>query len=209
MTAENQFKPKSATPEIATLVKEQPNLIAELENKTNSQIAAELSVLEVEARKIDLEHKKQEIKYREQEMKRNETRAKIDEHDWAKIESAYNAAKEAARAKTLATLQFLAQRKANQDRCNHRKGGRGPDAVMRGIGDDSNRSVIFHKLPAGGTMVLCQRCGKEWHPANKWNTENGKLAPIPATPGWDEAIQFNTDNSPSGSSTFLFERAEV
>ncbi len=80
---------------------------------------------------------------------------------------------------------------------------------MRGQGDDANRSVIHHVLPAGGIMVLCQRCLKEWHPANKWNTENGEQRSLPATPGWEDAVQWNTDNSPSGSSRFVFERAEV
>ena len=162
--------------------------IAELENKTNAQIAKELADLELEEKRLDLELKREAVAV---------NRAKR------------SAALETARAKTLATMQFLANREANQKSCNHRKGGRGPDAVMRGRGDDANRCVIFHKLPVGGTMVLCQRCGKEWMPANKWNTENGIIKPLPATPGWEDAIQWNTDNSPSGSSTFLFEKVDV
>lgn len=183
--------------------KENPNLQAELEaemqNKTNAQLVEEAAALDLEARKLELEYKKQEMEYRAIDMK-------IKKDQLAKLEAQYNTAINNARSRNLATLQFLANREANQKRCNHRKGGRGPDAVMRGIGDDSNRSIIHHKLPDGGIMVLCQRCGKEWYPARKWNSEDGILRPIAATLGWEEAVQWNTDNSPSGSSTFLFEK---
>lgn len=162
-----------------------PEVIAGFEDKTNNQVDDELQALALEEKQLDLEIKRESV---------------------SKIRAERQARLDANRAKTIATLQFIAQRKATQDHCNHRKGGRGAEAVMRGQGDDSARSVIFHKLPNGGTMVLCQRCGKEWHPANKWNTENGKHVPLPATPGWEDAIMWNTDNSPSGSSTFQFEK---
>ena len=159
-----------------------------LQNKTNADVLAELSALELEEKQLDLEIKRETVS-----KIRAQRQAKLDE----------------ARAKMIATKQFLAQREANQANCNHRKGGRGADAVMRGQGDDSMYSVVKHKLPAGSHFVLCQRCGKEWHPANKWNIEGGKIVPIPATPGWAEAMQWPTDNSMSASSTFLFEKVEV
>jgi hypothetical protein len=153
--------------------------------KTNQQLQEELAAVDMEMKQLDLELKREQV--------------------------ATNRAKRAtqlelARSKRLSTLQFLANREANQKRCNHRKGGRGPDAVMRGIGDDAARCVVHHGLPDGSIMVLCQRCGKEWYPERKWNTEGGVLAPIPMTPGWEEAVQWNTDNSPSGSSRFMFEK---
>jgi hypothetical protein len=169
--------------------------VAELESKTNAQLLDELAAL-------DLEQKKQEIEYRKLDMA-------IKKDTWTKIQAEYAAKIEDFRRKNEATLQFLAQRASREANCNHRKGGRGADAVMRGQGDDSMYSVVKHKLPAGSHFVLCQRCGKEWHPANKWNIEGGKIVPIPATPGWAEAMQWPTDNSMSASSTFLFEKVEV
>lgn len=170
--------------------------------KTNSQLQEEIAALDLEAKRIEIDYRKQEMAWRAKDMV-------VKDDEIAKIEAKRNAALETARAKRLATLQFLANREANQKRCNHRKGGRGPDAVMRGQGSDAEFAVIKHRLPYGEYMVLCQRCGKEWHPANKWNTENGVLKPIPATEGWSEAINFNTDNSASASSDFRFERVDA
>jgi hypothetical protein len=155
-----------------------PETIKSLEAKTNAEILSELSALELEEKALDLEIKRETV---------------------AKIRSQRNAKLEEARSKILATMQFLMQRKMNQANCNHRKGGIGAEAVMRGQGSDAMYAVIKHKLPSGKYFVLCQRCGAEWHPPVAILGEVG-------TPGWAEAINWPTDNSPSGSSTFLFER---
>lgn len=151
-----------------------------LASKTNADVLVELSALELEEKQLDLEIKR-------------ETVAKIRAQRSAKLEE--------ARSKMIATKQFLAQREANQANCNHRKGGIGAEAVMRGQGTDAMYSVIKHKLPCNRYFVLCQRCGKEWHPAQP-------LFGIKATAGYDEAIRFPSDNTPSGSSTFMFERTD-
>jgi len=151
-----------------------------LETKTNAQVAEEYAALELEEKRLDLEIKR-------------ETVAKIRAQRAAKLDE--------ARAKLLATRQFLAQREANQANCNHRKGGIGAEAVMRGQGTDAMYAVIKHKLPNGRYFVLCQRCGKEWHPGFPLLGEK-------ETAGYREALNFATDNSPSGSSTFIFERTE-
>lgn len=151
-----------------------------LESKTNADVAVELAALEMEEKRLDLEIKREQV---------------------AKIRSQRSAKLEEARAKLIATKQFLAQRKANQDNCNHRKGGIGAEAVMRGQGTDAMYAVIKHKLPNGRYFVLCQRCGKEWHPGFPLLGEKETL-------GYREAVNFATDNSPSGSSTFIFERTE-
>lgn len=174
--------------------KESPNLDAELANKSNAQLEAEVAAADLEMKQLDLEIKRETV---------------------AKIKSDRQAKYDVAESKRIATLQFLASRKANQDRCNHRKGGRGPDAVMRGQGDDASYALIKHKLPCREFMILCQRCGKEWHPANKWNVENGVLRPIEATSGpnqmdnWSWAMQANSDNTPSASSTFEFSKVDA
>lgn len=188
---DNQFK---------KIEKEEPNLDA-MQNKTNTELVDEIAALDLEAKRIELAYRKQEMAWRAKDMI-------VKDEEIANITSKKNAAIEQARSKQLATMQFLANREANQKRCNHRKGGRGPDAVMRGMGDDAMSSVIFHKMPDGSMFVLCQRCGKEWYGARKWNTEHGLLKPLPPTEGWENAVQLATDNSPSGSSTFLFEKVE-
>lgn len=154
---------------------------ATLESKTNADVTAELAALEMEEKQLDLEIKR-------------ETVSKIRAQRASKLEE--------ARSKTMAVKQFLAQRKAVQDNCNHRKGGIGAEAVMRGQGTDAMYAVIKHKLPCNRYFVLCQRCGAEWHPAQP-------IFGIKATPGYEEAIRWPSDNTPSGSSTFMFERAEA
>lgn len=182
MPEDNKFKKNDQ-------YKESPNLSAELESKTNAQLEAEVIAADLEMKQLDLEIKRETVQ---------------------KIKAERQSKREQADSKRIATLQFLASRKANQDRCNHRKGGRGPDAVMRGNGDDASYAIIKHRLPHSEFMALCQRCGKEWHPANKYNIENGVLRPLAATSGpnqmdnWSWAIQANSDNTPSASSDFRF-----
>lgn len=160
----------------------------EYSDLTNAQLEAEVAAIDLEMKKLSL------VKMRD---------------DVAKIKAQAQNDYEAANAKRIATLQFLASRKANQDRCNHRKGGRGPEAVMKGQGDDGSYAIIKHRLPSREFMALCQRCGKEWMPANKWNIEGGQIKVIPATEGWDWAINVPTDNSPSASSDFNFQYEKV
>jgi len=152
-----------------------------LQEKTNADVVAELARLELEEKQLDLEIKREAV---------------------AKIKSQRAAKLEEARSKMLATKQFLAQREATQKNCNHRKGGIGAEAVMRGQGSDAMYAVFKHRLPCNRYFVLCSRCGKEWHPAQP-------IFGIKATAGYDEAINFPTDNSPSSSSTFIFERADA
>lgn len=178
----------STEPEIA------PQIAVE-ESKTNAQLIDELAALEVE-------QKRQEIEYRKMDMI-------VKKDQVAKIKAEYDSKLEAFRMKNQSTLNLLAQRASQQANCNHRKGGRGAEGVMRGQGDDAMYAVIKHKMPINDFMVLCTRCGKEWQPANRWNTENGKLVPLAATPGWAEAVQWPTDNSPSGSGIFTFEKVSV
>lgn len=103
-------------------------------------------------------------------------------------------------AQNLATRQFLATRKAIQDHCNHRKGGIGHQSVINGEGTDAMYCVIKHKKPNGTFMILCARCGKEWHGPFY---VSGELIEE-ATPGYENAISFPTDSSPSGSGQFQF-----
>jgi hypothetical protein len=116
------------------------------------------------------------------------------------------------------TDAFLANIERIQSNCNHRKGGHAGHARSHNLNFlyEGNASapylrdefgfmnydyrvpiyaVIKHRLPIGGILVLCQRCGKEWHPADP---VTGK----PATKGWEQAVTFNTDNKTSASVQF-------
>ena len=102
-----------------------------------------------------------------------------------------------AESRNNATLAQMAQTKAREEHCTHRKGGLGAGAVLDGQGDAAEYAVIKHKLPIGKYFILCTRCLKEWHPADP-------VTGTPETPGYKEALMFPTKNAASGSSTFTF-----
>jgi hypothetical protein len=152
------------------------------ETLTNKQLADESAKIDAEMKSLDLELKRDQV---------------------SKIRAAINQKRDDARSRSIAIKQYMAQRDAQQENCNHLKGGVGAEAFLRGQGDSPYYAVIKHKLPSGKYMVLCQRCGKEWHPADKFDKT------IKETEGYQKALQYNTNNSASGSSTFLFERVGV
>ena len=153
-----------------------------LATKTNAQLAEELAALELEEKQLDLEIKR-------------ETVAKIRAQRQAKLAE--------ANAKSLSLRQFIATRQANWDNCNHRKGGIGHEAVMRGQGTDAMYSVTKHKKPNGTWFVLCNRCGFEAH--QEFRVQGRLIEPaVPSQAKFLEAINWPTDNSPSGSSSFQF-----
>jgi len=149
------------------------------ETLTNAQLAAESAKIDAEMKALDLELKREQVS-----KLRAQTNQKLDN----------------ARARDLSIKNYMAQRDAQQSNCNHKKGGTGSEAFLRGQGDSPYYSIIKHKLPSGQYMVLCQRCGKEWHAADKFDKS------IKETPGYSEALSWSTNNSASGSSVFLFER---
>lgn len=62
-------------------------------------------------------------------------------------------------------------------------------------GTDKSYAVIKHRLPTGGLMIRCTRCGEEWQPINIDEL-------TPASPGWEEAINFETINVTSESGIY-------
>ena len=159
--------------------------LTKLDNLTDAQVKDALKAIELEERRLDLELKREQV---------------------AANRAKKNAAIAAAQAKNAALRNFLFQREQAQKQCNHRKGGRNADAIVKGEGSDAYYCIAKHVLPNGRAFVLCCRCGKEWHPANPYNIEDGKNVPLPATEGYDEAIRWPTDNTTSGSSLFVHER---
>jgi hypothetical protein len=153
----------------------------ELSTKRNSEIEAELLAISREERELDLEIKKEKVR---------EIRAKKE------------ASRDKVNTQRIAIEQFLIQRKLRQGSCNHRKGGIGAQAVLQGKGQSVMYAVVKHQLPVGKYFILCQRCGKEWHPALTALENAG--TPQKATRGYFEALQYPTNNSESGSSRFDF-----
>lgn len=76
--------------------------------------------------------------------------------------------------------------KQRQAACNHHQGGIGLEGYT-GKGHDSKYAVNKHTYPDGKTVVMCNRCLKEWRPGD---------------PGYAEALTWQTDNTPSSSVTF-------
>jgi hypothetical protein len=147
------------------------------ETKTSAELQAQLDAVDLEIKQYDLILKRDQA---------------------AKIQAQYNQRKEEARTRAEAIKNYMRQRDIAQQNCNHRKGGIGAEAFLTGQGDAAQHSIVKHKLPHNQYMVLCTRCGKEWHPGI------AKLGLV-ETPGYQEALRYNTDNIASGSSSFTFE----
>ena len=163
------------------------NIASQFESSTNSVVENELAAVELEMKQLDLEIKREQV---------------------AKIKQARQTALDNARSRTLAIKQYLATRDAIQRNCNHRKGGQGHIAVIAGRGDSPSYAIVKHTLPNRGIFVLCTRCLKEWYPADPLHVEGGKIVPKAETPGYSQAVAWNTDNTPSGSSIFFITKTE-
>ncbi len=157
----------------------------QLGSKKNLELEQERIRIDNEMRELDLEIKREQVKT---------------------IRAAKQAAFDRAAGQKAAIDQFMAQRRLRQAQCVHRKGGVGADAVIRGQGQSSMYCVVKHLLPAGNYLVLCQRCGREWH-GPLTALQNGGVAK-PATKGYFTAIQYATNNTQSGSSRFDFSVAQ-
>jgi hypothetical protein len=163
--------------------------------KSDAEVEAELKRVELEQKKLELEYRQADLIVKRDEAER--------------IKGRRAAALDTNRQKMLSLRNFIANREAAQNRCNHRKGGVDARAFLEGQGTSAMYAINKHKLPNGGYMVICARCGKEWHPADKYHVEGGIVTPKPATPGWEVAVNWPSDNTPSTSSTFTFEKTEA
>lgn len=156
---------------------------------TNAELEAQRLALELEERELDLKMKRIDVE--------------LKKEAWENLQRQRAARKEQILNQRRAVEAFLQNRILRQTHCNHRKGGTGHESIVKGEGRSSYYAVIKHQLPVGKYMVLCQRCGKEWHP-NLSALENNGI-PKPATKGYARAFAYATNNSPSGSSMFRFE----
>jgi hypothetical protein len=99
-----------------------------------------------------------------------------------------------------------AMRKASQDACWHKKGGKGVEMLLRG--NDHNFAVVKHQLCHGPIIIICQRCFKLVEPPNP--ALNAKTATAQQKAEYkrlyDEYVlwlNLPTDNEMSGTQLFV------
>lgn len=96
------------------------------------------------------------------------------------------------------------QQEMREQNCKHRKGGRNKEGLNKG--NSPNYAVIQNTFPNGEVRVICQRCGKAWEQpsldlkAEKPTLYNQQLR------DYQRALEFPTDNEPSGTQIFLINR---
>lgn len=114
-----------------------------------------------------------------------------------------------AKAIELSLRRDRANQKRIQDACQHRKGGKGTAQMYSG--NDANYAVITHTLSHGVTIVVCQRCTKVWEPPpplSKKATPEQRAQYKVDLAEYRRALNFPTDNEPSGTTLFAFTNDE-
>lgn len=159
--------------------------------KPQSVVDMELEIkkLELEAKQLEVKERKANVQDLEERLAERELK-RVDKGQRSKINGA--------------SLKSIAQdTEAAQKRCNHHKGGNGAHGVVAGQGDDSQYSVLKHVFSNGDQWVRCLRCGKTWKPPieDRFKTKEEYLAVYAE---YQQAINFNTRNTTSGSVAFKF-----
>lgn len=90
--------------------------------------------------------------------------------------------------------------KLMQDGCSHRKGGKNLEGMLNG--QSGYYAVVKHTLPLGEQMVVCQRCTKVWERPIKADFKTAAEYKV-ALEEYKRAINFPTDNEPSGTRMFV------
>lgn len=96
---------------------------------------------------------------------------------------------------------------AEQKICKHKKGGKNLAGILNGT--DSEYSVIQHTYPWGETAVTCTRCGKDWREPSKELKKSDPEAYKAQMAEYVAALNFPTDNEPSGTRLFVITREPV
>jgi hypothetical protein len=91
-----------------------------------------------------------------------------------------------------------------QSVCQHKKGGKDQKGLV--YGNDSNYSVIVNTYPTGKREVLCQRCEKLWEEPPALLRKTDPKAYREQMREFEIAVNFPTDNTPSGRQLFRIER---
>lgn len=93
---------------------------------------------------------------------------------------------------------------AQQSLCSHKKGGKGLSGILKG--NSSHHSTNQHTYPWGEVVVICTRCGKEWAKPKADLKAKDPALYKKFLLEYKEALEFETDNEPSGSQIFQITR---
>lgn len=188
--------------------------------------------IELEEKEINLQIKKQELENKKKEsesldLKRTESeynikdlKARIADRAHEDLQAMEDRAQQ---GRTFGQLDAIDR--FNWTNCSHKKGGVVSARDMRALtlgGNKEQYAVIKHQMINGDIWVHCLRCKRTWLPpveSNYYFTEKGKnCAPKDGTLNQElfnkvkaqhlEAIQFQTNNTPSGSVVCRFSQIE-
>ena len=173
-------------------------------NAAEEIAAIELSIKKAQLSDIKLQQQERELNLRDlrERIGDRETRAKQKDLD--------------RKQQGITFAQQRASDEAKQASCTHNKGGTVSQRdlhVLSTGGNSVQYAVIKHQMINGDFWVRCLRCGKTWLPPVRenycFNAKGKRVAPRDGTFSAEKfaaaeaeylrAVQFETNNSPSGS----------
>lgn len=187
----------------ATTVEGTPKTKAAAPKQTTAEMEAELHAIMMESKRLELEAKK--FEFESQQLTLQSKKAELQDLQERLAERELK--RENNRQKAVTNGQTLQQidknEKANQKRCNHKKGGNGAAGVIGGKGDSPDYAVIKHTFAHGDTWIRCQRCGKTWKPPVKkdYLSDEGYETALRI---YEIALEFQTKNVTSSGVAFRF-----
>jgi hypothetical protein len=174
-----------------------------------ANFAEEAAYLEVQLKKAQLED--MDLQKKERQMNMLDVRARINDRELKDLQR-----KNDRESQGLTFAQQSRTDSARQAACTHKKGGVVTPRDMRVLstgGNGQQYAIIKHQMINGDMWVRCLRCGKTWCPPVKENfyfNKRGKVV-APKDGEFDQvkfneskneyqrAVNFETNNSPSGS----------
>lgn len=171
--------------------------------------ADEIAALELSIKKAQLADL--ELQKRERELNIQDVRARISDRETRQLQKTMD---REAQGRTFA--QQRATDEAKWAICTHKKGGTVSQRNMQVLSTGGNSiqyAVIKHQMINGDMWVRCLRCGRTWQPPVKenfyFNAKGKVVAPKDGTfneekylevlAEYKRAVNFETNNSPSGS----------
>jgi hypothetical protein len=143
----------------------------------------EREVLELEMRKLELEN----LRFTVEQQRSIMLQRKMHRERIAEVISQENA-----------------QNALYQANCKHRKGGKNKAGFLNG--SDNYYSVIHHTYPEGRLVVMCTRCQSQWEKPPQELRKEDPAAYKQQMADFQTALNWPTDNEPSGTQLFLIQR---
>jgi hypothetical protein len=152
--------------------------------QTTDELLNESATIDLEMKRVQLELQREQLQEINQRKQSRRIQLESQQRDLAENER---------------------QRIIREANCKHKKGGRNKGGLDRGT--DSNYAVIQHTMPVGEVIVLCQRCGAIWSNPPIALKKSDPEAYAVAARNYRKALEWPTDNEPSGTQLFLIQRA--